>query len=428
MGTMLTALVATHHTRSLALLEQLSVSAPQVARALVDNAPSVDGAVALPTCNRFELYLDAADPEAARAAAVEAIAAATPLGTADVAEALTRLTADEVPHHLFTVAAGLDSMVVGEREISGQIRRAHAAAKDSALTSPALDRLFQAANHAARSVAATTGLGTSGRSVVSVALDLAEASLQWRDARVLLVGTGAMAAAAVAGVRSRGAHVAGVFSPSGRGADFGELYGIDAVGLAQVAEHLGAVDAVVACSGAEGVVLTGSLVASARAGVNTPLTVIDLALHRDVAADVAGVRGVTVVDLSDVSAHAPSESPQAIDDARAIVAEACVAFSGREEARALDPAVVALREHIFALLDAEVARVRPSAGASAGEVEAAAQVEAALRRFARTLLHTPMVQAKELASRGTSADYVDALRALSGISVGDVDGPDAAAR
>ena len=107
--------------------------------------------------------------------------------------------------HLLSVATGLESMVIGEREISGQVRRAHAEARAAAHLSPQLDRLFQSALRTSRVVASSTGLGTSGRSVVSVALDLADATVTWYGARVVVIGTGALADAAIGAMQGRGA-------------------------------------------------------------------------------------------------------------------------------------------------------------------------------------------------------------------------------
>ncbi len=212
---MLVALVASHHNRDLSVVEHLSVGAASLGDALVTNCARVDGAVVLPTCNRFELYLDTSDVAAARACAVEALAARTPLDAAAVDDALTALAGDDAIHHLMTVAAGLDSMVVGEREISGQVRRAHQSARTAGHLSAPLDRAFQAGLQVAREVAAHTGLGTSGRSVVSVAFGLADESVEWESARALVIGTGALAASGVGLLRARGAHIEGVFSPSG---------------------------------------------------------------------------------------------------------------------------------------------------------------------------------------------------------------------
>ncbi len=414
---MLVALVASHHNRDLAVLEQLSVGAETLSAALVERCESIVGAAVLPTCNRFEVYLDTDDVATARACALEAIAARAALDLPAVDAALITLTGDDTAQHLMSVASGLESMVVGEREISGQVRRVYTSAHAAGHLSAHLDRLFQSALQVSREVAAHTGLGTSGRSVVSVAFDLADGLREWDGAEALLIGTGALAATGVGLLNARGANVFGVFSPSGRGAEFGELFALDDVPLEDLAGALARADVVLACSGGEGIVLTPTLIAAALKARPRKLTIVDLALHRDVAPGVADMRGVTVVDLTEVAAHAPDESPQSVESARALVAQAVARFGHGEHARVLDPAVVALREHVFGLLETEIAKVRPRPGAPADQVASAEQTEEALRRFARTLLHTPTVRAQTHAKEGTVDQYLDAIRALYGLDV-----------
>ncbi|WP_062389273.1 glutamyl-tRNA reductase [Demequina iriomotensis] len=410
-------LVASHRNRELAVLEQLQVGADSLAARLVAQGGPVAGAVVLPTCNRFEVYVETEDPEAAREAIVDAIAHASALDPVTVAQALTPFEDDDAIQHLLAVTSGLESMVVGEREISGQVRRAHIEAQKRQEISPRLDRLFQSALRTSRVVAASTGLGTSGRSVVSVALDLADASVDWDGARVMLIGTGALAETAVGTLHGRGARVDTVFSPSGRAQEFALRHGLEAVDLDGLELAIRQADVVFACSGGESVVVTPALVASARHGLDTPLTLIDLALHRDIAPGVGELRGVTVVGLDDVGASAPGESVGAIEAARSIVAHAVARFGDGEAARSLDPAVVALREHVFGLLEREVARIRPGAGAPQDAIDRADETEAALRRFAKTLLHTPTVRAREHAQAGEATQYLEAIRALYGIDV-----------
>ncbi|WP_234983411.1 glutamyl-tRNA reductase [Demequina sp. NBRC 110053] len=409
-------LVATHRNRDLAVLEQLSVGSDALGPA-VAGGPSVSGAVVLPTCNRFEVYLEAEDVESGREAVVAELSRTTALDREAIETALATYEGDDAVQHLLSVSSGLESMVVGEREISGQVRRAHIDAQASGHLSPLLDRLFQSALRTSRVVASSTGLGTSGRSVVSVAFDLASETVEWADARAAIIGTGALAETGVGSLLARGVSIAGVFSPSGRGEEFGCRHGIASLDHQQLRAALAEVDVVLACSGGESIVLTPALVAAARQDSTKPLTLVDLALHRDVAPGVAQLRGVTVVDLESVGAHAPDESIGSIEAARAIVAHAVARFGDGESARALDPAVVALREHVFGLLEREVARVRPGSGASDQAVAVADATEEALRRFARTLLHTPTVRAREHAQAGEAERYLDAIRALYGIGV-----------
>ncbi|WP_297084305.1 glutamyl-tRNA reductase [uncultured Demequina sp.] len=409
-------LVASHRNRDLAVLEQLSVGSDALGSTVAGGSP-IRGAVVLPTCNRFEVYLEAEDVDAARAAVIDQIERTSSLDRETIEAALATYEGDDAIQHLLSVTSGLESMVVGEREISGQVRRAHIDAQAGQHLSPLLDRLFQSALRTSRAVASSTGLGTSGRSVVSVAFDLADATVEWTGANAVVIGTGALAETGVGSLLARGVHVTGVFSPSGRGEEFATRHGLAALDQAGLRTALAEADLVLACSGGESIVLTPAIVAAARAETETPLTIIDLALHRDVAPGVAQMRGVTVVDLESVGAHAPDESVGSIEAARAIVAHAVARFGDGESARTLDPAVVALREHVFGLLEREVARIRPGAGASEVDVARADETEQALRRFARTLLHTPTVRAREHAQAGETDRYLGAIRALYGIDV-----------
>jgi len=411
----LLALVASHHSGDLTTVEQLSVGADRLGNAVVGT--SVTGAVVLPTCNRFELYLDVTDLESARVEVIATLSSMTSLDITAIDHALIAYEGDDAVEHLMSVSSGLESMVVGEREISGQVRRSHNGARAAGHLSPDLDRLFQSALRTSRVVASSTGLGTSGRSVMSVAFDLADATVTWRGARALIVGTGALAESGIGTLRGHGADVIGVHSPRGRGAEFGSRHGIEVVTVDGLAAAVHDADVVLACSGGESIVLTPTLVAQALGNRTAPLTLIDLALHRDVAPGVDLLRNVHVVRLEDVRAHAPGESVAALESARAIVAHAVARYSGGKTGRAADPAIVALREHVFGLLEREVAHARPPLDATPEERAQAAATEVALRRFAKALLHTPTVRAKELAESGRADDYLSALSTLYGLDV-----------
>lgn len=393
------------------------MGADALGAAVVGVGSPVRGAVVLPTCNRLEVYLETDNAVAAREAIVTQLHRTTALDRHLIDAALVTYEGDDAVRHLMSVASGLESMVVGEREISGQVRRAYIEAQHHAHHTPLLDRLFQSALRTARVVASSTGLGTSGQSVVSVAFDLAQRSVDLPRARAVVIGTGALAQSGVSSMRARGIEILGVFSPSGRAAAFGAKHGLHALNRAGLEAALRGVDLVLACSGSESTVLTSRMVSEARAHSERPLTIIDLALHSDVDPDVGRLSGVSVVDLMDVGTHAPAESPTAIEAARRLVSAAVAHFEDGEAARQLDPAVVALREHVFGLVEREAARLRPAAGASEAAIEQADITEQALRRFARTLLHTPTVRAREHAREGNLNQYLDAMRTLYGIDV-----------
>ena len=406
-------LIASHHDLDLDVLEQLSVGAESLGERVVADCPGLTGAVVLATCNRFELYLeidDAAEVEATVDRVVARIGADSGVPAARVAEVLGLAVDEEVARHLFGVACGLESMVVGEREISGQVRRALAAAKASGTASSTLDRLFQAALRSARVIGASTGLGTSGRSVVSVAFGLAHGVMpDWSIARAVLIGTGSMAESALAALVGLGVTEIAVFSPSGRADGFAAGRAARTLDAAGLARALTGADVVVACSGGSGTSLTAAMLREARAGASRPLLVLDLALHRDVDPLIAELPGVTLIDLEAVRSQAPGEQPEVLAAAAEIVEREAAEFAVAVDARELDPAVVALRQHVFDILDEEIARVRASGDSMAEETERA------LRRFARRMLHTPTVRAREHVRSGSKDEYLNALHALYGI-------------
>ncbi|MDM4763313.1 glutamyl-tRNA reductase [Galbitalea sp. SE-J8] len=404
---MLLCLTANHRNASFDLLEALSTGAPAAQAALVESGEVVTGAVVLATCNRFEAYLDIDEPlTAARAVAVEttfeALAAASGVTLDALRSQVTVLDGDDVAHHLFAVTSGLESIVVGEDEIAGQVGRALDAARRGGTTSSALERLFQRASHTSRGVKNRTSLGGAGRSLVRLALELVGSRIaDWSATPVLVVGTGQYAATTVAALRDRGVVDIAVFSPSGRGAAFALKHGLRHA--LELAPAIAAADVVLTCTA--NLAITAADVAPGRR------LIVDLGLPRNVDPGVAGVEGVALLDLETIGLHAPLEQLTATRDARAIVASAAADFAA--DAR-IDPAIVALRSHVLGLLETEVAR--------AAKHDEDGRVEQALRHFAGVLLHGPSERGRELARAGEAAAFVTAVEALFGVEV-----PEAAA-
>nr|WP_221420910.1 glutamyl-tRNA reductase [Conyzicola lurida] len=403
-------LTANHQNASFDLLEKLSIGAPAAASTLVAGSAFVSGAVVLATCNRFEAYLDIDEPlTGATAVAVQstidAMSIASGVQPEELRRSVTVITGDAVAGHLFSVTSGLESVVVGEDEISGQVGRALDAARQSGTTSSNLDRLFQTATHTSRDVKNRTALGGAGRSLVRLALEMASSRVtDWSQTRVLLVGTGQYAATTLAALRDRGAVDVRVYSPSGRAQRFAAKY--DTAFETSLPAAIGASDIVVTCT---------STMAIAPADVpdDNRRLIIDLGLPRNVDPAVAGMPGVEMLDLELISKHAPIEALTAATDARALVGNAAASFT---TAAVIEPAIVALRSHIFDVLDAEIERAERKAG-SADSTDTVA----ALRHLAGVLLHAPSVRARELAREGRADEFVAALDALYGI------GPAAAA-
>lgn len=418
-------LVASHSQLDLETVAQLSASADGLAVASRTSPGTIDGLVVLATCNRFEVYADAQDPNAARQTLIAHISQATGLAADFLTRKLSYLRGDQVIDHLFSVGAGLDSAVVGEREIAGQVRRALTAAQQQKTTTGNLTRLFQHATRAAKDVGANTTLGTQGKSVVSVALDLAEDLMgparAFGEQEIVLFGTGSYAGATMALLKERGAKHISVYSNSGRAAGFTEQRGGTALSFEQLPQALRQADIIIGCSGG-GTQLTVDHLAALRRG-DQPLIAIDMALTHDFDPQLADLPEVDLITLESVRMAAPDEQALAVHQAQRIVDRAAAEFSALQREREADHAIVALRRHTQQVLETEVAKVRSQHGCSA----AAEEVELAMRRMVRQLLHVPTVRARELASEGRTEDYVAALETLYGLDLSAPQSPAAPA-
>lgn len=410
--------MATHADIDLETVAQLSNGSSGIATNALTGSPAVTGAVVLATCNRYEIYGEAPHPdgvEAARAALVAQISEASGLSEPLVSRSFSTRTGPEVTQHLFAVSAGLDSAVVGEREIAGQVRRALITAQHEGTASAGLVRLFQAASKTAKDVGAQTALGSRGLSIVSVALDLAtdlSENPDWSSKKVVVFGTGAYAGATMALLRERGCTDISVFSSSGRAEGFVATRGGTALDDDSLNPAVAAADVMIGCSGSDTRVEADEL-AQVRANSPQPLIAIDLALTHDFDPAVGELDGVELLTLESVRLAAPQEQAESLAQASSIVNGAATAFEQEREARSVDSAIVALRRHTMNVLDAEMEKVRARHGCTA----AAEEVEFALRRMVKQLLHVPTVRARELAANGQQDEYVAALEALYGITV-----------
>jgi len=411
-------LVATHADIDLETVAQLSTGSSVLASSALAESGLVSGAVVLATCNRYEIYGETAhaeDLEAARSALVGKISGLSGLNEQLVSKAFSTNSGSEVSRHLFAVSAGLDSAVVGEREIAGQVRRALITAQHEGTASPGLVRLFQAASKTAKDVGAQTALGSRGLSIVSVALDLAtdlSDDTDWGNKKVVVFGTGAYAGATMSLLRERGCKDISVYSSSGRAETFVATRGGTALDADKLPAAVAAADVMIGCSGSDNRVEAAELARIRESSTGT-LIAIDLALTHDFDPTVGELDGVELLTLESVRLAAPQEQAESLAQASTIVSGAAAAFEQEREARSVDAAIVALRRHTMSVLDAEMEKVRARHGCTA----AAEEVEFALRRMVKQLLHIPTVRARELAANGQQDDYVSALEALYGIQV-----------
>lgn len=407
MEDVLICLTASHRNASFDLLERLSIGAPTAASRLVTDSDVLDGAVVLATCNRFEAYLDIAgdDRDSAVSATVDAVATASDLVPAEVLDSVSVLGGGDVVQHLFAVSSGLESVVVGETEISGQVRRALEDARANGTTTSDLERLFQEAAHTSRGVKTRTRIGAAGRSLVRLGLELASSRItDWAQTRVLLVGTGSYAATTIAALRDRGAVNIQVFSPSGRAPWFAAKH--DLVAATDLRRAIGTSDVVITCTSSEVPVVEPADLDDGQRRI-----VIDLGLPRNVDPDAADVEGVELLDLETISIHAPIAELNAESEARQMVDDAVSRFRAQALEQSTTPALVAFRKHVFDILDDEIDRAKRRDA----DPESVEQTERALRHLVGVLLHRPSVRARELGRAGRGEEFVGALDALFGV-------------
>jgi len=417
-------LVAAHTWLDLETVAQLASGASEVTESLSHN--TVSGVVTLSTCNRLELYAEAGDNDVNLAAQelLEIIAVNARLPYDTVADAFRLYRNDAAVRHLFEVSSGLKSAVVGEREIAGQVRRALSMARESGHATGALTKLFETASRTAKDIGAQTALGSTGRSIVSVALELATelragtsivgAQRFWQDANILLVGTGAYAGTTLSQLEARGAKNVAVHSSSGRAQQFVDDRGgwAMALGGADVEGAFAEADVLIGVSGGERT-LSAAQLAQLRENASHRLTVLDLALTHDFDPAIGDLAAVDLITLESVKMAAPDDQQAAIVQAQQLVDTAVDNYLTDKRERTATDAIVTLRGHTMSVLEEEMQRVRDRHGCTA----AAEEVQLAMRRMVRQILHEPTVRARQAAAEGNLQQYEDALQTLFGLEV-----------
>ena len=304
-------------------------------------------------------------------------------------------------------------MVVGEAEVAGQVRRSFTRAQDLGEVHGLMVRMFEGALSTARKVASKTELTGLGRSVVSVALDVAEESgrlPQWRQAQVLLVGTGAYAGSTVAQLRARGVRDIANISTSERVTAFAKNHGTRVVSAADLVSALHQADLVVTARGIGAPVLRREQVHASLADPDSSLTILDLALHRDVEESVRDLPGVALWDLEDIRHRVPALAVSQVRRSHEIIEDGLSEYDAAVAARHMDPAIVQLRAIFQQAAAAEIDRL------PAGDMIPREVAEAAIHHVIAKLAHTPTVSAHMAAEAGLSTEWVDALATVWGLT------------
>lgn len=391
-------------------LDSLEQCAQELSQALrEDPVIQIAGITTLATCNRLELYVDMeqADTDLALSQAGNIISAVTGLSETAYSEYFRKRTDLEVVRHLFRVTAGLDSMVIGEEEIAGQVKRAFLEAQNENKLTPDLHRVFERALSTAKAVTTTTGLGAAGRSTMTVALDYVVENYSGAQQRpVLIIGTGAHARVVVAALQRLQFSKISVYSHSGRAEEFASDRGISFVTTSDLTNAIHASELIIGCSGNQRNAISAQTLSTHPA---RPLIVIDVALTPDIEPSARELEHVELIDLEFIRAHTPAAHEDSVLAAEAIVSDAVEQWQREQRERTLDPFVTAVRRKLYLWIDEEVARVRLREGD-----DAAREAEQTLSKIANEMLHEPITQAKKLASSGDEEKYRQAMLVLFG--------------
>lgn len=323
---------------------------------------------------------------------------------------------DQVPEHLFEVAAGLRSAVLGETEVLGQVRRAGERAAAERSAGPVLTDLFRRAVQAGRRVRSATAIAQGSLSLSHVATELVADRLGGLTGRqAVVVGAGEMGVGSARALARAGASVVVANRTASRAAAVAGEVGGQGVGLEALPDALATADAVLSCAGGPVPVLGPAVVADAmdrRAPGSAPLVVVDLGMPRNVDPAVAEIQGVHLADLSDLRARADQAMAgrrAELASADAIVRAEVERYRADQRARGAAPAVSALRERVEVLRAAAVDRQR---GHHPLTDEQWAAVDAVTRDVVARLLHQPSVALKETAGSPRGERLVEAVRAL----------------
>jgi glutamyl-tRNA reductase len=398
----LLALGVSHKTAPVAIRERVAFSEREAVAflGLLRSSEEVHEAVVISTCNRTELYLVVGDPVRAESEVLGLLAQRSGIRPTELAEAIYAPRNCDAARQLFRVSAGLDSMVVGEAEIQGHVKRAHEAAMHAGATGPLLNRLFAAALSTGKRVRTETAIGSSHVSVSSVAVELAREALGGlRERHAVIIGAGETSELTARALSEQG--VATIFVAN-RHADralaIAERFGGSVAGLESLPEQLLRADIVIASTASPHPILGSdelALVMEQRAG--RALLAIDLAVPRDIDPQARELEGLSLYDIDDLQAvialHLNSreeEAPQAL----AIVEEEIRRFARWMGQLDKLPTIAALHDRASAIVEQVLAEnARRWEGASARDI---ARVEAIARAVATRLLHEPTIRLRSL--------------------------------
>jgi glutamyl-tRNA reductase len=405
------------------LLERLAFTDDDLAKAyrVTDDLDGVEGVVILSTCNRVEVYGEVTSYHAGFLALKRLLTQTREVAAEELADPMYAHWERDAADHLFAVASGLDSMVLGETQIYAQVREALRRAEGEGAAASPLTALFHSAARAGRRVRQETSLGAAPDAFVALGADIAEdavAGLAGRE--VVVVGAGTMAALAVKHLRQRGVGPVRVLNRSLEHARaLAERTNAEHGELDTLPEAMRHADLVVSATGAAGIVIRRATVADAMAARDgRPLVLLDLAVPRDVEPETAYVDGVRVIDIVSLRERLDEHDAQTAGEiarAHEIVADEVHRYVVRRRGDELAPLIREMRRRGDEVVRGEIDRFAARlAELTPDEREA---VEAIARGIAAKLLHDPIVALKERSEPGTDGVHARVLAELLGIDV-----------
>jgi len=415
MGSELFVVGLSHHGAPVELRERLAVSSeqlPDAVRALLA-AAELEHGVLISTCNRVEVVTASSDPKRAASRIVQHLnGRATP----DAVDSFVyQRVGEDAVRHLFRVASGLDSMVLGEPQVLGQVKAAFACARDAGLAGSLVTRWFSHAFSVAKRVRSETGVAAGHVSVSSIACDLAEKIFgDLTDRRVLLVGAGKMSEVAARSLAARGANLFVVNRSPERAEALAKACGGTPRPLEALATELNEADVVISSTANPGFVITHELMLSVtKARRHRPLFIIDIAVPRDVDPRVGTLNNVFVYNMDDLKEVAQTNlnlRKREVMRAEAIVDDEVSLFSQRLRSLQLTPTIVALRERFRSVVIAELERTTPrlSQATEKDKQMLHAMAEAVVNK----LLHGPLAELKRANEHNDDAALLAVTRQL----------------
>jgi glutamyl-tRNA reductase len=415
-----------HKSAPVSVLERAAIGGDTLGKLLYDVAhlPDIAETFVISTCNRVEVYAEVDRFHGGVAGVCDLLSRHSGIPAHELTGHMYVHYENRAVQHLLAVSSGLESVVVGEDQIIGQVRSALKLADDQGTLGRSLRDLGRLALRAGKRARAETGIDRLGLSLVSVGIEQAVGSGDLSGRDVLVVGAGAMSGLAVATAARAGAAKVTVANRTRAKAErLAAGVGGAVADFADLPAATAAADLVISCTGAAGLVITAPdvrLALDARSA-GRPLVFLDLAMPRDVAPEVGNLPGVRLIDMDGLSGTGGGVGAADVAAVRAIVEEEFAAYGSAVRAARVTPTVVALRAKAATVVDAELSRLAGRLSVEGVSGHALEEIAQTVRRVVDKLLHAPTVRVKELASSPDGEEYAAALRVLFDLDPRTVD-------